>query len=443
MRFNEAMVSEREAVVRLVSEGLLSQVAAAGELGLTTRQVRRLVRRWHAADGAAGALGYQRAHPAPNALAVDVRAGVRAVHEAHPGWSARAVWEELEVGGQTPLPGERTISRWLRTWRGEAPVRRPRPARRFEAEQPLDLVQMDTTSGLWLDGRRLARVIVTLDDYSRVVLAARAAETDSSWANLRVLEEAVGRYGPMRVLYSDNGSVFRTTRHGGSRFYAYRPDVLAGEAPTQFARALGELGATLLTHSLGNARAKGKLERWNRFFQERVLADGPLPSVAALDAAVQDWVRYYNERHVHRRFGTTPIARLGGYIPRPLPADARPLADICSLRETRKVARDHTISLEGQIYALPREPNLVAFTVEARIRPGQSVRIWHADRLVADLPYSGAPPVDGLTVDDLLHHVLPALQPKQPRASGAPPPGGAPRPPRRHRGGRTSFEGGR
>jgi hypothetical protein len=36
------------------------------------------------------------------------------------------------------------------------------------------------------------------------------------------------------------------------------------------------LGSILLTHELGNARAKGKLERWNRFFQERVLADGPL-----------------------------------------------------------------------------------------------------------------------------------------------------------------------
>jgi transposase InsO family protein len=443
MRFSEAMVGEREAMVRLVGEGLLSQVEAAGALGLTTRQVRRLVRRWEATGGEVGVLGYQRAHPAPNALGVDVVVAVRAVHEAHPRWSARAVWEELEAGGQEPLPGERTISRWLTTWRGEGPVRRPRPARRFEAERPLDLVQMDTTSGMWLAGRRLARVIVTLDDYSRAVLAARAAEADSSWHNLRVLEEAVGRYGPMRVLYSDNGSVFRTTRHGGSRFYAYRPDVLAGEAPTQVARAVGELGATLLTHTLGNARAKGKLERWNRFFQERVLADGPLPSLEALDAAVQDWIGYYNERHVHRRLGTTPATRLLGHIPRPLPTGARPLTDICALRETRKVARDHTISLDGRTYALPREPNLVAFTVEARIRPGQSVRIWHADRLVADLPYGGPLVADGLTVDDLLQRVLPALEPKQPRTPGAPPPGRSPRPPTGHRGGRTSFEEGR
>jgi hypothetical protein len=286
-------------------------------------------------------------------------------------------------------------------------------------------------------------VSAVLDDYSRAIRAARAVAADSAWHNLRVLEAALARYGPPRVLYSDNGSVFRTTRHGGSRFYAYRPDVLAGEAPTPVARALGEAGAVLLTHTLGNARAKGKLERWNRFFQERVLADGPLASLADLDAAVQEWAVRYNERHVHRRTGTTPAARLAGHIPRPLPPGARPLADICALRETRKVARDHTVSLDGVTYALPREPNLVAFTVELRVRPGQTVRVWHADRLVAELPHGAPTPDDGLTVDDLLRRVLPALEPKQPRAPGAPPPGSRPDHRSASRGRRTSSEGGR
>ncbi len=438
MRFDAAMVARREAIVRLVREGLVSQVAAATELGVTPRQVRRLVRRVEAGEG----LGYRRAHAAPNRLAAGAGAAARAVHEAHPRWSARAVWEEPEAGGCAPLPGERTVSRWLAAWRGEGPARRPRPARRFEAAAPLDLVQMDTTSGVWLAGRRMGYVIAVLDDYSRAILAARAVAADSAWHNLRVLEAALARYGPPRVLYADNGSVFRTTRHGGSRFYAYRPDVLAGEAPTQVARALGEAGAVLLTHGLGNARAKGKLERWNRFFQERVLADGPLASLGDLDAAVQEWAARYNERHVHRRTGTTPAARLVGHVPRPLPPGARPLGDICALRETRKVARDHTVSLDGVAYALPREPNLVAFAVELRVRPGQTVRVWHADRLVAELPHGTPTPDDGLSVDDLLRRVLPALEPKQPRAPVAHSPGSRPRSPGANRGGRTSFEGG-
>ncbi len=265
---------------------------------------------------------------------------------------------------------------------------------------------MDTTSGRWLAGDQMAYVIALLDDHSRAILAARAVAADSTVNNLAVLEEAVTRYGPMAVLYSDNGSVFRITRHGRSRFQAYRPAILAGDVPTQLARAVEELGAVPLTHSLGNARAKGKLERWNRFFQDRVLADGPFPSLAALDAALQAWLNYYNERHYHRALQGVPGARLQAHRPRALPAGARPLGDICALLETRKVAKDHTISLAGRTYALPREPNRVAFTVEVRIRPGQTVRRWHADQFIVELLHGGTPPPEGLSVDQVLERVL-------------------------------------
>jgi transposase InsO family protein len=415
MRFTEQMVGERGALIRLVQAGQLTQAEAAAALGLSVRQVRRLVRRLEAADGSLTALGYQRTHPAPNRLAAAVQATVAAVAVAHPQWSAPAVWEALEADAVTPLPNVRTVGRWLRAARPAAGPRRPRPARRFEAPGPLDLVQMDTTYGQWVVGARYAYVIALLDDHSRAILAARAVAADSTMNNLAVLEEAVRHYGPMAVLYSDNGAVFRTTRHGRSRFYAYRAAVLAGEAPTQLARALSELGVVLLPHQPGNARAKGKLERWNRFFQDRVLADGPYPSVAALDAALQTWLGYYNTRHHHRTLGDVPAARLAGYQPRPLLGATRPLADICALREERKVAKDHTFSLDGQTYTLPREPNLVAFTVELRIRPGQTVRVWHHEQFIAELPHGGAPPPDGLSVADLLERVLPRTLPKAPQ----------------------------
>jgi len=342
-----------------------------------------------------------------------VRAAVAAVATAHPHWSGPAVWEQVEAQGVEPLPSLRTVGRWLQAAPGaRGTPGRPKPARRFEAPGPLALVHMDTTYGHWLVGDRLAYVIAVLDDYSRAILAARAVAQDSTLNNLGVLEAAVARYGPMAVLYSDNGSVFRTTRHGRSRCHRYREAVLAGEVPTQFARALAELGVVLLPHEPGNARAKGKLERWNRFFQERVVAEGPYPSIAALDTALQEWLGYYNTRHQHRGIGTVPQARLAGSQPRLLPAGARPLVDICALRDTRKVAKDHTIALDGQRYTLPREPNLVAFTVELRIRPGQWVRVWHDDQFIVELPYGAAPPPDTLTLEAVMERILPRLAPK-------------------------------
>src|SRR5256714_373200 len=287
--------------------------------------------------------------------------------------------------------------------------------RRCAAARPLQLVQMDRRSGEWVSGKQMAYVIALLGDYSRASLAGRAVAADSTAHNLAVLEAAVQWYGPMQVLYSDNGSVFRVTRHGRSRFQSYRPEVLAGEVPTQLARAVQELGAVPLTHELGNAQAKGKLERWNRFMQERLLGAGLLPSIPALDAALQDWLRYYNERHQHRALGGVPAARLVGYEPRALPPGARPLMDICALRETRKVTKDHGISLAGVRYQLPPEPNLVAFTVELRIRPGQTVRVWHADRLIVEWPHGAPSAPEGLSFDAGLEQILPRLAPTEPQ----------------------------
>jgi len=167
-----------------------------------------------------------------------------------------------------------------------------------------------------------------------------------------------------------------------------------------------------VTHSPGNARAKGKLERWNRSFPERVIGDGQCDTIGALDQTLQEWNRFYKERHHHRAINCTPATRLRTHRPRSLPHGSRPLLDICALLETRKVNKDHSISVAGVSYVLPREPNLVAFTVEVRIRPGERGRVWHQDRLVADLAHGEPARPDGLSVEQILEKVLPQLEPK-------------------------------
>ena len=187
MRFTEQMIGERGAIVRLVQQGQWTQREAARELGVSERQVRRWLRRVEAAGGAVDALRYHRDHPAPNRLAAEVREAVAALATEHPRWSAPAVWEAVEAQGLEPLPSVRTVGRWLAAARPAQAPRRTKPARRFEAPGPLDLVQMDTTSGQWLAGAQMAYVIALLDDYSRAILAARAVAADSTPHNLAVL----------------------------------------------------------------------------------------------------------------------------------------------------------------------------------------------------------------------------------------------------------------
>ncbi len=81
---------------------------------------------------------------------------------------------------------------------------------------------------------------------------------------------------------------------------------------------------------------------------------------------LDEWIEVYNARHLNRDTGCTPAERLE-------PSAARPLEgspdDIFCLKEERKVAKDHTISLAGVTYTLPSDPVLVASRRLVRAAP--------------------------------------------------------------------------
>jgi hypothetical protein len=216
---------------------------------------------------------------------------------------------------------------------------------------------MDTSIGAWLEGYRRVCVVVILDDYSRAVVAARVFATDSAYHTLLTLRQAMGRYGRPRVLYTDNDSKFRLTRYQHSRFHTYSQETLEGLVETEVGRALRELDVQLLSHLPGNARAKGKIERFFRFLQERVLDHNRAESLEELQTLIDRWVEDYNAHHVNRDTDCTPVERLSPSVARTLEGSAD---DIFCLREERKVAKDHTFTLDGVTYTLPHEPCLVA-----------------------------------------------------------------------------------
>jgi hypothetical protein len=272
-----------------------------------------------------------------------------------------------------------------------------------------ELWQMDTTIGAWLEGYRRVCVVVILDDYSRAVVAARVFPSDSSYHTLLTLRQAMERYGRPRVLYTDNDSKFRLTRYQHSRFRTYSPETLEGEVETEVGRALRELDVQLLSHLPGNAQAKGKIDRFFRFLQERLLDDHKAKSMEELQALLDRWVEDYNARHVNRDTGCTPVERLEPSVARTLEDGAD---DVFCLKEERKVAKDHTFTLNGVTYTLPREPCLVAFKVQLHIHPGERISVWHGGKKVAELPHEdrGRLRDAPLTVQQVLEDILPATQ---------------------------------
>lgn len=398
----------RYPLVVLVEQGRLSQEEAAREMGLSTRQVRRVLKRYRESDRRLESLAYQRRHPAWNALPRSTKEEIQRLHGEYPHWSAPAIAEAL-AATEGIVVHRATVHRLLRREAGNPPPRHRRPARRFEMRAFGELWQMDTTVGAWLEGYRRVCVVAVLDDYSRTAVGARVFPTDSSYHSLLTLRQAMERYGRPQVLYTDNDSKFRLTRYQRSRFFTYRDETLEGLAETEVGRALRELDVQLLSHLPGNAQAKGKIERFFRFLQERVLDHNRASSLEELQALVDRWVEEYNSGHINRDTGCTPAERLQPSVTRPLEGNPD---DIFCLKEERKVAKDHTITLDGVSYTLPSEPCLVAFKVQLHVHPGERLRVWHAGRLVAELPHVDKRRMrdEPLTVEQVLEDILPATE---------------------------------
>jgi transposase InsO family protein len=132
----------------------------------------------------------------------------------HPRWGARRIHGELQHAGVVP-PAVSTIHQALRRNHlvADQPPRRPKALTRFEREVTNDLWQIDATE-VRLADQHTAYVLDMIDDHSRYLLAAIAADGPTGEAAWDCFEEAASRYGLPRQVLSDNGLCFTGRLHG-------------------------------------------------------------------------------------------------------------------------------------------------------------------------------------------------------------------------------------
>jgi transposase len=119
----------RYPLVVLVEQGRLSQEEGAREMGLSTRQVRRVLKRYRESAQRLESLAYQRRHSAWNALPRSAKEEIQRLHREYPQWSAPATAEAL-AATEGVVVHRATVHRLLRRETGNPLPRHRRPARR-------------------------------------------------------------------------------------------------------------------------------------------------------------------------------------------------------------------------------------------------------------------------------------------------------------------------
>lgn len=364
-----------EHFAQFYEKGALSSAFIAEELKITQQHARRLLK----------GLRPPKKRFAWNRLGFEIRQFVIETKKEHGRYNCQWI-SELASDKFGRSVSQSSVHRILSK---ENLLNCPPPERkarsRFEAEKCGDLVQMDTTWGYWLDGKRLC-LILLLDDYSRYILHARFVLHDTADANMAMIRETVEKYGTFRLLYTDNASFFKPIRHNEG-FTQLNSKT---EYESNITRACRELGITHITHKPYEPQSKGKIERLFRFIQERLIDEEIVddPSYLPLYVAqkkLNRWIEWYNEKHVNRTTRKTPKERFDPNGFTPLPAD-KCLDDIFCLKDSRKVDACNEFSYQGVRYAIPTEHNMVGCKVQLHILPERSIRVWHMEKFVCEIP---------------------------------------------------------
>ena len=214
---------------------------AAGLMGVSERHAWRLLAAYREEGAAAIAHGNRGRRPS-TATAAEVQERVLALAQGRYAGFNHSHLTEMLAGREGIHLSRSTVRRVLLAGGVRSPRRRY--LRRARYPQEGMLLQIDGSRHDWLEGRgpRLT-LIGAVDDATGMVPFALFREQEDAQGYMLMLKEVIERCGVPLALYSDRHSIFQRSPLETES----RDEQLRGRRePTQFARALAELGIELI-----------------------------------------------------------------------------------------------------------------------------------------------------------------------------------------------------
>jgi transposase len=344
--------AERDRLVCLkkAKKRLITQKQAAEEIGVSERQVRRMLKALKERGDRSVVHGL-RGSPSNGKIGEAARTEALTIlsQEVYRGFGPTLAAEYLSDKHEIDVSRE-TLRKWMvesKLWRARKrsveSVHPWRPRRSRYGE----LVQWDTSKHDWLEGRGEDLLLIQMIDDATSQRFARFVRSDSTFENMNVLEQYLQRFGRPLACYTDKASLFQTAEKSKRDENGEHKDPRQ-YAPTQIERALTELGIIWIpAHS---PQAKGRVERSFGVAQDRLVKGMRVAGVNTLESANE----YLEQKYLP--WCNQTLAVVAAH-----PDDAhRPmekrhdLAAILCHAETRKVMNDYTIRFAAKVYQIAR-----------------------------------------------------------------------------------------
>jgi transposase len=342
---------QRVAVISSCVKGELACARAAWLLDLTPRHVKRLKSRLR--QGGEGALAHaSRGRPSHRRLPQRVRDRILLLaRTTYAGFNDHHLCEKL-VEQQGLSLGRETLRRLLRSAGIGSPRKRRAPThrqRRLARAREGEMLLLDASLHRWLQERGPQLTLLGfLDDATGKVLVAEFFPTEDAHGYFRLLHGLLRRFGVLLSFYGDRHSVFvRNDDH-----WTVEEQLAGRREPTQFGRALEQLGITYIAAQ--SPQAKGRIERLWGTFQDRLTSELRLAGASDADTANQVLRRFLPDHN--RRFARAPRDAEKAWRPAPENLDR-----ICCFHHQRSVSNDNVVQWDGRRFQIPPHPQRFSF----------------------------------------------------------------------------------
>lgn len=286
---------DRLKIVDQLIQKRINQQQAADVLGLSKRQIKRLVKAYKL-QGPKGITSKKRGKPSNRQLPVATKELAKTlIEQKYADFGPTLAREKLvkehnlaiSVGSVRNLMIGNGL--WSERKKKKQNIHQLRERRAREGE----LVQIDTSPHAWFEERApKCGLLLAIDDATGKIKAGHFAPVEALWPYFELFHSYVSKHGRMSAIYCDKHSTFKVNRTGA----------LSGDGITQFGRAMKELDIKVIfAHS---PQAKGRIERANRTLQDRLVKEMRLRDISSIEEANSFLPRFIED--YNHQFAVSP-----------------------------------------------------------------------------------------------------------------------------------------
>ena len=356
----------------------LSQGEAASVLGVSERTFRRWRERYDA-EGAEGLYDRRLGRVSSRRAPVDeVMCVLELFDTRYFDFTARHFWDKL-VSDHDFKRSYNWVRLTLQAQGRTTKAARRGAHRRKRPRRPLPgmMLHQDGSTHQWVAGQWWD-LIVTMDDATSETLSAFFVAEEGTMSCFQGLTEVISAKGLFCALYTDRASHYWHTPEAGGK--------VDKDNPTQFGRALAQLGIELIPAY--SPEARGRSERMFGTLQKRLPQELRLAGIATMEDANRFLRETFLPDH-NRRFAIVPEEPGSAFVP-----FAGNLDDILCVQVERTVGNDNTVRYKNLSLQIPEDRHRHHY-VKAKVRvheyPDASLAIFHGPRCLARYGAHGTP----------------------------------------------------